>query len=75
MSTGIDKKILRLDISMTDPDAMNICQRTKDLIRIKFDEDVRNFMLALSVIFDDFVEVSWNVVHDDIQINLIALIF
>lgn len=73
MSARVHEKILRLYISMTDSDAVNVGKRAEDLVGIELDEDIGDFMLALTVVFDNFVKIPWNVVHDNIQVHFIGL--
>jgi len=73
MSAGVDQEVLRLNISVTDSDAVDVSQRAEDLVRVELDEDIRNFMLALTVVFNDLIEISGNVIHNNIQIQFVIL--
>lgn len=73
MSAGVDQEVLRLNISVTDSDAVDVSQRAEDLVRVELDEDIRNFMLALAVVFNDLIEISRNVIHNNIQIHFVIL--
>lgn len=58
---------------MTYSDAVNVGKRAEDLVGIELDKDIGDFMLALTVVFDDFVKIPWDVVHNNIQVHLIVL--
>lgn len=73
MSAGVDQEVLGLNISVTDSDAVDVSQRAEDLVRVELDEDIRNFMLALAVVFNDLIEISRNVIHYNIQIHFVIL--
>lgn len=73
MGTWVNKEILRFYVSVTDSNTVYIGQRTEDLVGIEFYKHVRDFVFALSIIFDNFIEIPWDIIHDNVQINFIVL--
>ena len=74
VGAGIYQQVLWLNISVTNTERMNICQRSEHLIRIQFNQNIRNSLFSLSVISHNLVEGFRNEIHNNIQKYFILLI-
>ena len=66
VGAGIYQQVLWLNISVTNTERMNICQRSEHLIRIQFNQNIRNSLFSLSVISHNLVEGFRNEIHNNI---------
>lgn len=53
---------------------MDVGKRTEALIGVQFDQKDGHWLLHLIVVFQYAIDCLWDVVHHDIQINLILLV-
>ena len=53
---------------------MDICNSTKQLVRIEFDQKIRNHLLHLQVLLHDSIDCVRNIIHDYIQIHLVRFV-
>lgn len=74
MAVWVDKKVLRLDVTMTDSKGMNVCEGSKSLICIKLDKNHWHLLLHLVIVLQDSEYSLWHVIHHDIQVNFIGFI-
>ena len=74
MGAHVAQNILGLDVSVANSFSMNISNRSHELIRVQFDDKVWNLLLHFEVLFHHSVGCIWDVVHDDVQIDLIGVV-
>lgn len=74
MVARIDKNILWLNVSVTNVNSMNVRKRSHHLIRVIFQQDVREIPLLLLVIVSNHFEQRFrNEIHHQVQVDLIRL--
>jgi len=73
VGAGIYQQVLWLNISVTNTERMNISQRSEHLIRIQFNQNIRNSLFSFSVISHNLVEGFRNEIHNNIQKYFILL--
>ncbi len=74
MSICITQYILRFNISMTNSFSMNVCNWSHQLIRVQFNNQIRNHLFHFQILFHHSICGIRNVVHYNIQINFIWFI-
>ena len=74
MVLRIYKQILWFDVSMTIAKRVNIRQCPETLICVEFDEKNWHRLLHLVVVLEDAVDRLWDVIHHNIQIDLVLLV-
>mmetsp|Transcript_63337 Transcript_63337/g.137841 ORF Transcript_63337/g.137841 Transcript_63337/m.137841 type:complete len:275 (-) Transcript_63337:140-964(-) len=67
---AIHKQVLRLDVTMTDADCVDIGTRSTHLVRIKLHEDVRNWLFHLVVVLHHAIDSVGAVFHHNVQVRL-----
>ena len=72
---GVDQDILGLDISMANAQVVNISECPEHLISIDFAQHIRKLIFDFVVIPEDFVQSIGNIVHDQVEVNVIFLLF
>lgn len=73
MRCRIDQQVLRLDVPVADTHGVDVCQCPEGLVGIKLDEEVGHWLLHLVVMLEHSVDCLRNVVHHDVQVDLIFL--
>lgn len=74
MTLRVYKQVLRLDVAMAVAQGVNVGKRTEALIGVQFDQKDGHWLLHLVVVFQYAIDRLRDVVHHDIQINLILLV-
>ena len=74
MTLRVYKQVLRLDVAMAVAQGVDVGKRTEALIGVQFDQKDGHWLLHLIVVFQYAIDCLWDVVHHDIQINLILLV-
>ena len=74
MAIHITENILRLDVSVTNTQGVNIGNRPHELVRVKFDNEVWHHLLHFKVILHHSVGCFRDIVHDDVQIHFVRFI-
>lgn len=74
MRIRINEDILRLDVSVTNTLGVNIRNRAKQLVAVKFNEQVRHHLLHFEIVLHHAVRCVLNVVHHNVEINFIRLL-
>jgi hypothetical protein len=74
MGIHITKDILRFDVSMADTFGVNIGDGSHKLIGVDFDYQIWHFLLHFVELFHHSIGCIRNVVHHNIQVNLIWLV-
>ncbi len=69
MFVAIDEDILGLDVAVGDGEHEEVVESPEDLVGVELDEDGVDFPLL-----DDLVEVVGVVVHDDVEVLVVALV-
>jgi len=59
---------------VADSECMQIGERSKALVYVKFDEEHRYGLFHLAIVFQNSIDGLWHVVHHNIQINLVLLL-
>lgn len=72
---GVNKNILGLNISMTNTEIVNISKGSKHLIGINFAQHIWELIFDLVIITQDLVKSVWNIIHNQVQVNIIFLLF
>ena len=65
---------MRLDVSVTYTDSMDVGQRPHQLIRVHLYQERRHHLLHLEISLHNLVQSIWNVVHDHVQVDLILFV-
>lgn len=73
MSRWVHKQVLRFNVSMNNTESMYIGQSAVTLVGIELHQESGYCLLHLVVVLKDSVYGFRNVVHDNIQVNLIGL--
>ena len=73
MALRIHKQVLRFDVAMAVSEGMNVCKSPETLISVHLDKQARNWLLHFIVMFEYSVHCLWDIVHDNVQIDLILL--
>ena len=74
MIACIYEHILGLDISVANSYSMNISYGSQQLIRVDFYQNIWYHLLHLKILLHNFVHSFRDIVHHNIQINLIRLV-
>lgn len=74
MTLRVYKQVLRLDVAMAVAQGVDVGKRTEALIGVQFDQKDGHWLLHLVVVFQYAIDRLRDVVHHDIQINLILLV-
>ena len=74
MTLRVYKQVLRLDVTMAVAQGVDVGKRTEALIGVQFDQKDGHWLLHLVVVFQYAIDRLRDVVHHDIQINLILLV-
>ena len=72
--TSVDEDILRFDITMANSFSVNVCNRTQQLVRVNFNEQVGNHLLHFQILLHYAVSRIRDVIHNHVQIHLIFLV-
>ena len=60
---------------MTDAQSVDVGERPEHLVRIKLDQELRHSLLHFDVVSHDSVDCLWDIVHDDIEVDFVLLLF
>ena len=74
MRVGVDKNVLRLNVTMADAFRVDVSYRAEKLVCIYLDDEVWHHLLHLQVLLHSAVGCVWNVVHHNVQVYLFWLI-
>lgn len=74
MRVSVAKNVLWLNVSMADTLGVNIGDRPHQLIRIELDYQIGNHLLHFEVLLHDAIGCIRNVVHYDVEVDLIGLV-
>ena len=72
-SSGIEKQILGLDITMADSERMNIRQTSEQLIHVKLDLKHGHRLLDLGVVARCAIDGLWNIFEHKVEEDFILL--
>jgi hypothetical protein len=73
MALRIYQNIAWFDIPMTNSDSINIGKTPEHLIRVQLNQLWRNLLFLLIVLLDERVECLGDVVHDQVEIDLLLV--
>ena len=73
MGACVAQNVLWLDVSMTNSLSVNIGNRPHKLIRVQLYYQIWNHLLHLEVLLHHSICCIRNVVHNDVEVNLIRL--
>ena len=71
MTTGINKKILGFDISMSNSKGVNIANSSQHLVRVQLNQQVWSWLLQSTVVSHYSIHRVWDEVHDDVKVDLL----
>ncbi len=71
---GVKQQVLRLDISMTNPNRVDVHKRTEKLIHVKLDLEHRHGLLQLCIVTTCTIDGLWDVFKDKVEVDFIFLL-
>lgn len=70
----VAQQVLRLDVSVTNSDCVNVSKRAQHLVCVELDDKRGHHLLHFEVALHNSVYSLWDVVHDDVEINFLCFV-
>ena len=64
---------MRLDISVTDPNRVDVHQRTEELVHVELDLEHRHGLLQLGVVATGAINGFWDVFEHKVEVYFVFL--
>ena len=74
MSVRVTENVLGLDITVADAFSVNVSDRAQQLVAVELDDQVWHHLLHLEVVLHYSVRSVLDVVHDNVQVDLVWLL-